>query len=76
MPNPRAGQRYIVSNLGFGYAVHDTQVGQEYAFRAGKDKEHKSTNALNTKRLEVFATRAQAQAYADERNAEHERTGE
>ena len=73
MPNPNANLRYVVSDLGFAYAVHDTQVGQAYAFRAGQDKEHKSSNTLNTRRLDVFPTRAQAQAYADELNAKEAR---
>ncbi len=60
--------RFIVSNLGFAFAVHDTRVPQEYAFEAGREKPHKSQNALNTRRLAVFPTRTQAQAHADRLN--------
>ena len=61
--------RFRVSDLGFSYAVHDTGVSQDYSFPAGRDKEHKSTNALNTRRVALFPTRAMAQARADELNA-------
>ena len=64
--------RFRVSDLGFSYAVHDTGVSQDYAFRAGRDKEHNSTNALNSRRVDLFPTRAMAQARADELNAAHE----
>ena len=60
--------RYRVADLGFGFAVHDTAQKQEYEFRAGKDSEHKSNNALNSRRLEIFPTIEQAQAFADELN--------
>lgn len=68
-------QRYVVSDLGFAYAVHDTRQPQSYAFPAGRDKPHPSHNALNTRRLGIFATRAQAQAFADQRNAEDAAAG-
>lgn len=61
--------RFRVSDLGFGFAVHDTRVPQDYGFTAGQGKEHKSTNALNSARLDVYPTRAMAQARADELNA-------
>lgn len=64
-------QRFRVSDLGFAFAVHDTQVRQEYAFVAGREKEHASKNVLNGRRIDVFPTRAQAQALADELNAKH-----
>ena len=55
-----ARQRYVVADLGFAFAVHDTQDPQQYAFEAGKDKEHKSTNKLNSNRVDIFPTRAEA----------------
>ncbi len=68
MENARAKTRFVVSNLGFGFAVHDTQAKAEYAHRAGQGKEHASNNVLNSERVEIFSTRGQAQAHADELN--------
>jgi hypothetical protein len=65
-------RRFVVSDLGFTYAVHDTQVAQEYAFESGKDAEHKSTNALNSRRIELFPTREEAVRLALDLNAQHE----
>jgi len=65
-------RRFVVSDLGFTFAVHDTQDAQEYAFRAGKDKEHKSTNVLNSRRVDLFATREEAVRLALELNEKHE----
>jgi hypothetical protein len=70
-PAPKK-RRFVVSDLGFGFAVHDTQAKQEYAFQAGKDKAHKSSNALNARRIELFPTREEAVRYVLERNAQHE----
>ena len=70
-PAPKK-RRFVVSDLGFTFAVHDTQAKQEYAFRAGKDKAHKSSNALNTRRVELFPTREEAVRKALELNAKHE----
>lgn len=68
-PRPR---RFVVSDMGFSFAVHDTQAKQEYAFRAGKEKLHKSSNALNSVRIELFPTREEAQRLAQDLNAKHE----
>jgi len=65
-------RRFVVSDLGPFFAVHDTQSKQEYAFRAGKDKAHKSSNALNTRRIELFQTREEALRLALELNEKHE----
>jgi hypothetical protein len=65
-------RRFVVSDLGPFFAVHDTQAKQEYAFRAGKEKAHRSSNALNTRRIELFPTRAEALRLARELNEEHE----
>ena len=65
-------RRFVVSDLGFSFAVHDTGAKQEYAFEAGKDKPHKSSNALNTRRIDLFATREEAVRFALELNAKHE----
>jgi hypothetical protein len=53
-------KRYVVADLGYAFAVHDTQAPAEYPFEAGKDKEHKSTNQLNTSRVDIFPTKAEA----------------
>ncbi|MSR61509.1 MAG: hypothetical protein EXS08_03545 [Planctomycetes bacterium] len=65
-------RRFVVSDLGFTFAVHDTQAKQDYAFQAGKDKAHKSSNALNTKRVELYPTREEAVRAALELNEKHE----
>lgn len=65
-------RRFVVSDLGFTFAVHDTQKKQAYAFRAGKDKAHKSSNALNSERLDLFPTREEAVRKALELNQKHE----
>jgi hypothetical protein len=72
MTSPSKKRRFVVSDLGPFFAVHDTQAKQAYAFRAGKDKAHKSSNALNTRRLELFPTREEAVRAARELNEEHE----
>ena len=64
----REKQRFVVSSLGFAFAVHDTQMRQEYAFEAGRDKPHKSSNELNGRRVELFPTRAEAERFASELN--------
>ena len=66
--------RYVVSDLGFAFAVHDTQDRQDYDFPAGREKEHASTNRVNGRRVEICATRAEAQRVADALN-ERARTG-
>ena len=71
MSRKRIRPRFVVSDLGFAYAVHDTQVPQRYAFEAGADKEHKSNNRLNSERVDVFATYEEAQRVADELNRRH-----
>jgi len=70
-PAPKK-RRFVVSDLGFTFAVHDTQAKQEYAFEAGKGKAHKSSNALNTRRIELFPTREEAVRFALELNEKHE----
>jgi hypothetical protein len=72
MPTPQKKRRFVVSDLGPFFAVHDTQAKQEYAFRAGKEKAHKSSNALNTRRIELFPTREEALRLARELNEKHE----
>jgi len=72
MAVPSKKRRFVVSDLGFTFGVHDTEHKQEYAFEAGRDKAHKSSNALNTRRLELFPTREEAVRYAEELNKKHE----
>ncbi len=75
MVDPRAGLRYVVSNFGFGWAVQDT--GERVAYeRPGKTKKtESSSNPRNARTLEVFPTRAQAQALADDLNAGRSKAG-
>jgi len=72
MANQPKKRRFVVSDLGFTFAVHDTQAKQEYAFQAGKEKAHKSSNALNSQRVELFPTREEAVRLALELNEKHE----
>ncbi len=72
MSKKRIRPRFVVSDLGFAFGVHDTQVRQEYAFEAGADKVHASTNHLNSERLDIFATYDEAQRTADVLNRRHE----
>ena len=72
MPTNPKNRRFIVSDLGFAFAVHDTKAKQEYAFRAGQGKPHKSSNPLNTRRVELCPTRDEALRLAEELNQKHE----
>jgi hypothetical protein len=65
-------RRFVVSDLGFTFAVHDTEMRQQYDFEAGKDKPHKSSNALNSRRIDLFPTREEAVRLALELNERHE----
>ena len=69
MSNETNKQRFVVSDLGFAFAVHDTQVEQQYAFRAGQDEKHLSSNELNSKRVELLPNMAEAVRVAMELNA-------
>ena len=61
-------KRFVVADLGFAFSVHDTQAEQEYAFRAGADKEHLSSNQLNSERTDIFPTIEEAIRHAQELN--------
>jgi hypothetical protein len=65
----RTPPRFVVSRLGFAFAVHDTQTPQEYAFEAFKP--HKSSNPLNGERVGLFPTREEAERFAWELNQKH-----
>lgn len=69
MVDPTAGKRYVVSNFGFGWAVQDTGERVSYERRGKNDHTESSSNPRNARLLEVFPTRTQAQALADELNA-------
>ena len=72
MPSTPKKRRFIVSDLGFSFAVHDTLARQDYAFEAGKSKNHRSSNQLNTKRVQLCPTRDEALRLAEDLNAKHE----
>ena len=61
-------KRFVVADLGFAFAVHDTHAEQEYAFRAGKDADHLSSNQLNSDRVDIFPTIEEAVRRALELN--------
>ena len=65
----RTPLRFVVSRLGFAFAVHDTQKIQEYAFEAFKP--HRSSNPLNGERVGLFPTREEAERFAYELNQKH-----
>jgi len=69
MLNDPSKPRYVVSDPGFALAVHDTQAHQEYAFRAGKDAKHLSSNEINTERVDLFPNMAEAVRCAMDLNA-------
>ena len=71
MSKKRTRHRFVVSDLGFAYAVHDTQLPQKYAFEAGADKDHASTNHLHSERVDIFATFDEAERVADDLNRRH-----
>ncbi len=73
MTNEKRKRRFVVSDLGFTWAVHDTAVPQEYAFETGKDSEHLSSNQLNSERVGLYATREEAVREALRLNEESER---
>jgi len=73
MPKGPKRRRYVISDLGFTYAVHDTQAPQEYEFETGKDKPHISTNELNSVRVALFPTREEAVREALRLNEKNEK---
>ena len=64
-----SGKRYIVSNFGFGFAVQDVLAHVPQGPGKKGEELPDSSNPRNAKVLEIFPTRAQAQAYANELNA-------
>lgn len=68
----RHTQRFTVSDLGFGYGVHDTT--EVYQVLEGEERGElpDSKNRLNSRILEIFPTRMAAQRYANELNAREE----
>jgi hypothetical protein len=66
-PHP-SGLRYVVSNFGFGFAVQDTEAHIVQAPGKKGEELPDSSNPRNARVLEIFPTRAQAQAYANELN--------
>ena len=69
-----SGKRYIVSNFGFGFAVQDTGQHLEQGLNKKGEEIPDSSNPRNSRVLEMFPARVQAQAYADRLNAKEERS--
>ena len=69
----KSDQRYVISDLGFAFAVQDTQDSQQYAFRAGRESKHLSSNQLNSNRVGIYPNMAEALRVAVELNAGHAR---
>ena len=67
-------RRFLVSDLGFAFAVHDTQVPEDYNFVAGKDAKHLSSNPLNSRRVGLFPTYDEAVRKAEELEKAHARS--
>ena len=72
MPNNPKNRRFVVSDIGFGFAIHDTEAPQAYAHPAGREAKHLSSNQLNSVMVEVVATRDEAYRLAAELNAKDE----
>lgn len=72
MAQPPKQRRYIVNNIGHGFAVHDTQVPYERLSGEDRGGVPSTTNAFTSRMIEIFPTRITAQRYADELNAKHE----
>lgn len=63
-------ERYVVSNVGYGFAVHDTK-GRVHNRNTDPDKgPARSTNRRNAPILQVCSTREMAYALASKLNAE------
>ena len=60
--------RFQVSNLGFSFAVHDTQAKKPYELPAGAGKNQASKNDFNSLIVAIFPTRAHAHAHAQRLN--------
>lgn len=72
MSTNRATKRYVVSDIGYGYAIHDTH-GRIHRRNTDPDKGiARSTNVRNAPVIEVCPTRERAFALAAEWNARDE----
>ena len=68
MAEKAADSRYIVGNIGYGYAVFDTRARiEQQPVKEGVDLPD-SSNPFNARIVEVFPTRVNAQVYADVQN--------
>lgn len=75
MSQSPAQRRYIVSNIGHSFAVHDTQV--PYQVLEGEERKDTppTTNAFTSRIVDTYPTRAAAQRRANELNqVDYERT--
>ena len=73
MAQPPKKSRYTVSDIGCGYAVHDTQVIYQRLEGEERGEIPPSTNELNSRIVDIFPTRMTALRRAQELNREHER---
>lgn len=70
IPKPR---RYIVSDIGCGYAVHDTQVTYQRLEGEERGNIPPSTNAFNSRIVDIYPTRDAALRAAQRLNRDDER---
>jgi len=69
---PKATQkRYVVSNVGYGFAVHDTKQAKTYYDEIDPSGQSGPKGRI----VDVFPTRRNAQAHANELNAAEDARG-
>lgn len=70
MSKPSAAPRYVVSDIGHGFAVHDTRVPYQRLEGEERQGTEPTTNVYTSRIIEIFSTRRSAQKLADELNEE------
>jgi len=70
LPEERSGDRYIVSDIGYAFAIHDKGSPIEYPTEESplKTDVPASRNQFNARIVEIVPTRAEAQRIADKMN--------
>jgi hypothetical protein len=68
MTQARQKKRFTVSDIGYGFAVHDTQAPYQRLTGEERGSLPDSSNALTSRILEIFPTREAAWRHARELN--------
>lgn len=69
MPETQRSKRFTVSDVGFGFAVHDTWAPYQRLTGEERGKLPDTTNELTSRIVEVFPTREAAWRHARRLNA-------